>query len=1045
MATLLNNRYELLETIGEGGMGLVYRAGDRLTGDTVALKQINLKQTQENPSQHLMIRVANEFRIMARLDHPYILSVFDYGFADDHPFFTMPFIENRQTIFEYTQDADVETCLDLGQEIFQALQYLHRQGIVHRDLKPPNILIDSEGHIQLLDFGLAIYQDTTRITPSNNLAGTVLYMAPETLHGSSPSAYSDLFTAGVIIFEILARQHPFSSSNVHTTIHNLMIADPDWSLVESVYAPIVPVLKKLLAKKPEDRYGSAYEALEALADATERDLNIETQSILESYLKASQFVGRDDEMSHLMSAFFEATEGNGSLHLIGGESGIGKTRLIDEFRIQALVEHATVIRSYAVEGGGLPLNLWRDVLRHLALSQNLTEEEASVFKAIIPEIEQILGQSIPDAPMLGGEDNRQRLASVIVEVLRKQPNPVVIILEDIHWAMDSFDILQRVSNAITTIPSLIVATYRTDEYAELPSLLPHAPLVSLDRLSEDAIRSLCVSMLGEAGKRESLIDLLNKETEGNTYFIVEVVRALAESAGGLEAIGRQNLPEEVIAGGIQDIIQRRLDRFPARFWGLLRLMAIAGRKIDEGVLKYLADQYGVDLQMWRTHATNAFIVEKRDDNWQFSHDKIRKHIVGQIPENQLASFHQQIAEAIEFVHLGDMNYAAILCDHWHIAGNDFKEQYYAATAAGQLLVIAEYKEARQMFERMLALIPEEDTRQRCHVLVTLATISSQISEFDQAEVFAQEALDLAEAGQYESAIVEANCIQASVLEYRGDFLNAARILREAYKRVQNVRNSTALQIKVLNSLGMTLAQLGEFEEADDFLAQAKTLADELDDRILAAEVALARVVLYRKQEDYFEAEMTCYDALLVFESVGNYSQIARVRSEMGELAFYGERPEIAVSHLELALKHYQDLGDQWGIADCTVKLGEIYLNLGQLKVADDHFKIGMDIATELNISSLILNAMLGQARLLVARTSSEQEAETTDLGQYGVGRSTRDIIQRLLVQMRDHVSSQVFDTIVSESDQLDIDGIAEIIKRDSESFREESTDAADQS
>jgi serine/threonine protein kinase len=165
----VNNRYQLIDLLGEGGMGAVYRALDRLTGETVALKHVAVSPGQlqfaSRTDQDPALALAQEFEVLASLRHPHIIAVRDYGFDADHrPYFTMDLLENATTIIEAGHDRLVEFKINLIQQMLLALMYLHRRGIVHRDLKPGNALVKG-GMVKVLDFGLSVAVDKAEAAP----------------------------------------------------------------------------------------------------------------------------------------------------------------------------------------------------------------------------------------------------------------------------------------------------------------------------------------------------------------------------------------------------------------------------------------------------------------------------------------------------------------------------------------------------------------------------------------------------------------------------------------------------------------------------------------------------------------------------------------------------------------------------------------------------------------------------------------------------------------------------------------------------------------
>src|SRR5690606_5122285 len=209
--------------------------------------------------------------------------------------------------------------------------------------------------------------------------------------------------------------------------------------------PFVVILRRLLAKNREHRYRDARHVIEDLRAALGEPAREESHEIRESFLQAARFVGREAELQRLTQALNEATGGSGSIWLVGGESGVGKSRLLDELRTTAMVQGMMVVRGQAVSEGGLPFQIWREPLRHLVLGVDLDDANAAVLKQIVPDIERLLERTVPDAPALEAGDAQQRLLSTITQLLQtscaRHPHGVLIILEDLQWASKGLDII----------------------------------------------------------------------------------------------------------------------------------------------------------------------------------------------------------------------------------------------------------------------------------------------------------------------------------------------------------------------------------------------------------------------------------------------------------------------------------------------------------------------------------------------------------------------------------------------------------------------------
>ncbi|MFN8376913.1 MAG: protein kinase [Anaerolineae bacterium] len=671
--TPTRGRYRLLSKLDEGSTGNVYRAFDRLTAQTVAIKQVTPQSTLNasfSETVDLRVSLAHEFETLASLRHPNIIDVLDYGFdltADQRPYLVMALLDDAQTILQAARGKPLETQVGLLLQMLQALGYIHRRGILHRDLKPGNILVTND-QVKLLDFGLALTRDESLHA---EVSGTLAYIAPEVLQGVAPSVASDLYAVGVIAYEIFSGQHPFKLEDTTEFINSLLFTPANTTLLQ-VGDELRAVVEKLLAKVPGERYRSAAEVIESLCQAAKRPVPQETSAIRESYLQTARFVGREKEFNELTEAFDAIMSGDaGGVWLVGGESGVGKSRLLDELRTRALTRGALVLRGQADGQSGALFRLGRDVLRRLVISTEVTDENASILKQLVPDIGTLLERDIPDAPPLDRDASQQRLLTSIAAVFHGLEQPAVVLLEDLHWARGVDEVLNTLQYVTRERPLLVIGTYRDDEAAKLPQKVSSAHHMKLGRLSAESIAELSKQMLGDAGTQAPVLDLLQRETEGNAFFLVEIVRTLAEDAGSLDFIGARTLPETVFAGGVRRIVERRLGRVPPAGRTLLERAAVIGRYLDVEVLNVIAQKRGIapypNLDAWLGECVDAAVLDISECCWRFSHDKLREGLLENLQTATLAQLHREVAEAMEQAYPPSIENAAVLAQHWHAA------------------------------------------------------------------------------------------------------------------------------------------------------------------------------------------------------------------------------------------------------------------------------------------------------------------------------------------------------------------------------------------
>lgn len=409
MTQVIARRYELKQRLGHGAMGNVYLALDRLTSQMIALKQVRVQASSldfgaatskvsphHGHSEDYRLALAMEFRTLASLRHPYIVSVLDYGFDTDEgqPFFAMQYIENGKSLTKYALDLDASAKIALLTQLLQALAYLHRREILHRDLKPQNVLVSKKVGLKVLDFGLALHKHESITNLHDAGAGTLPYLAPEIFEEKSASVQSDLYAVGVMAYELMVGHYPYRRANMAAMVQSIMTDTPDTSNLDD---ELGAVLDRLLSKDPQERYRNADEVLEALCTATGVGIPDEDPSLRESYLQSARFVGRDDALFDLQDALYDTKIGRGSAWLIAGESGVGKTRLLEEVRTRALVQGIHVLKGQGASNEGLPYEAWRQVMRQLLLSVDLGEAELSILRELLPNIENLLDKLIPAA------------------------------------------------------------------------------------------------------------------------------------------------------------------------------------------------------------------------------------------------------------------------------------------------------------------------------------------------------------------------------------------------------------------------------------------------------------------------------------------------------------------------------------------------------------------------------------------------------------------------------------------------------------------------
>lgn len=950
---IVNQRYVIQKQLGEGGMGVVYSATDRLNGNRpIALKQLRTVQsrsdadTEENENRLFMI--AHEFRALASLRHPNVISVLDYGFdKDGEPFFTMDLLDNPKTILEATEASTLEEKVNYLRQLLEGLAYLHRRGIIHRDLKPDNVLINQDNIVKILDFGLAQGGVTHSAGQEEGAAvvGTLAYMAPEIFMENPATVRSDLYSSGVMAYEIFARLHPMDTKKGLAAVMNAILFKPiDLSPLEP---QIMPIVGKLLNRDAQERYPNAEAAISALSQSFDFVKPTESVTIRENVLQSAPFIGREDEFSQLKQALRTIMDRNlmvGSSWLLAGESGVGKSRLLNELRIQAVTHGVLVLNGQGMSEGGAVYELWRQPLRLLSLEYPPTSEETSILKPILPDIETLLGVSVADAPpALNPKIAQERLLATVERLFTQAKRPILLILEDIHWAAESLTILKRLNPLTAQYPLMIVASYRDDEAPALQAQLADMISIKLHRLTRSQIGDLSKAMLGTPEQTEPLVDLLHRETDGNALFIIEVMRALAESTGRVDMIGARTVPQYIIAGGMKQILERRLAQVPTEAMPFLNMAAVAGRQLDLDLLARLFPN--MPFERWLQQCVEALVIEVNDERWRFIHDKVRETILEGLPAQERQRLHRGVAQMMEQLYSIDAARAPLLLYHWQAAGDLEQSLRYAELSGDQAMLNGANLQAKNYYETALKLcnqLPADDHHLRLQVelCIKLSKVAAYHPEESLTDAM-KNAVKLAET-------VNDEALLARILGSTGAYhfmLGQLSVSMQFFQQSMVLAEKLGLEELLLlpyNIIGRTVALAGNFGQSRIKLGDGIRLAEKFNDlELLSGSLAFYALSLMM-QGLPLEAESVIKRSVEVAEQVGP-SRMTGTLVINGCGKMWGGHWEEALEFFNRSEALATKINDFLPLYWSRGFLGNIYMRTGNLPKAAEYLdkSIGM--------------------------------------------------------------------------------------------------------
>ena len=874
--------YEIVAPIGAGGMGEVYKARDTRLDRTVAIKVLP-EHVASDPD--LKQRFEREAKTISSLNHPHICTLYDIGSQDGIDFLVMEYLDGETLAQRLTKGAlPLDQALTVAIEIADALDKAHRQGIVHRDLKPGNIMLVEQKHVKVMDFGLAKEVPSAAgpeaetigaLTEPGIRIGTPGYMAPEQLVGGTIDERSDIFAFGIVLYELLAGVHPFRRSSPSDTMSAILRETP---VPVSQYAKDAPstarvTLDRLLAKEPGERYQTFSDVRidlgQVLREASGQ-IPVQTSFVGAATSDRTPFVERKSERAEGRRLLDRTIAGQGGVLLLGGEPGVGKTRLAEEILAEGRQRGclALIGRCYETEGTP-PFIPWVELVQ-----QSARVVPAAAFRAALgdaaPEVAKLLPElrqrfsDIPSPIELPPEQQRRFLFSNFLEFLERgaRITPHVLLLDDLHWADEStLLLLQHIAQHASDMPLLIVGTYRDVDlevarpFAKVLEAFTRQRLahrVALRRLPEAGVSEMLKALSGQAPPAH-LVAAIYAETEGNPFFVEEVFQHLSEEGRLIDEDGQWRADLRVedleVPEGIRLVIGRRFERLSAEARRVLTTAATVGRSFDLTLLEAMGDAEGDALLTALEEAEAAKLVQTvssgREVHWEFAHGLIRQTLENSLSLMRRQRAHLRVAEAMERIYGTRIErHAADVAQHLYQAGlgaDPDKTVRFLTLAGDQALEAGAFNEALRLFTDASSIQEDGDDRRKLADLQYRKGLALRsLGRFEEAVDAWRPALASYEAlDDLEGIARTAYDVAEQTSWLPGQARAAPDVARRALDLVGD--RDAAARCRMLALLARFSSLAGDpYEDSRAPLVEAEALAARFDRPELTAEVLSAR-------------------------------------------------------------------------------------------------------------------------------------------------------------------------------------------------------------
>ena len=696
--------FRLNEKIYESSRSLVFSATEMEFHKPVILKMIN----SDHPSPDLISRFQYEYRVSKSFDSPEVVK--SYSLKQTGNSYTIVMEDFGGVSLDHIEagiKGDLNHFLPLAIKIVKAIAKIHQEKVIHKNISPQNIIWNREsGQIKIIDFGISteLSLEQQSITITDQLEGVLPYISPEqTGRMNRQLDYrTDYYSLGVTFFEMLTGRLPFQADDVLGWIHCHLARTPPSpkEIVSSIPEPIPQIILKLLSKNAEDRYQSAVGILKDLKKCWEmhkttgkiKDFTPGKEDISEHFQLPQKQYGRENEVQMLMDKFEQVSRGSSEIVMVSGYAGIGKSSLVSEI-------HKTIVqkRGYFIEGNfdqfekDVPYRAFVRAFRGL-VRQILSEsaEKLDIWKTrlqkalgpngqiildFIPDLEQIIGPQ-PVCTVLDGVEAQNRFLGTtrdFAAVFADNSHPLVIFLDNLQWSdAPSLEVIRHLFNK--NIPYLfVIGAYRSNEVGsqhlfqlwldEFEKSNPVSSLV-LKPLSVDTInRILSEAMHRESGSSADLAGLFLKKTNGNPFFLKELLKSLYQNGSLLfdSVEGRWNwdlkkIEQEELGDNVIELMLNKFKIFDSSTKYALQMAACIGSVFNLETLSIICETSPAELNRHLWVALNEGIILPLNDHYKlvegskgihrvlyrFQHDRVQQAAYSLIEESRKQQVHHSI-------------------------------------------------------------------------------------------------------------------------------------------------------------------------------------------------------------------------------------------------------------------------------------------------------------------------------------------------------------------------------------------------------------------
>ncbi|MDY6905910.1 MAG: AAA family ATPase [Thermodesulfobacteriota bacterium] len=787
-------RYQLGQIIRSDRLTVLRQATDTKTEMPVALA---IYPDMNQAALERQLQFQRKIELASRVSHPNLLDILSHDEFNGTPYVVYEAIENETLASRIPKIQNIDTSIEMMHQMTSAIEAMHQNSILHGHIRPGHIYFNNADILKIGGLGNNLLIDLTSVTRPEDVVSVFGYLSPEQsgILRSPVDHRSDIYSLGILFYELLTGRLPYDADEMTTLIHQHIARRPapPATINNNIPAVIEEMVLRLIEKEPQSRYQTLSALCDDLQEYQHRQakgekaisFQIARRDRLKTLSYHTRLIGRDEEINHLKHLVDECTRSRGTLCLVYGEAGMGKSRLIDEIRGYVHARGDLFLAGkYSPYESKTPYRVFSiAITAYVEKVKRMSPEKQTAIKAkmnhtigklggeivkIAPAVVDLLGEP-PELITLEPEKEKTRFLVTLTNfilALGSPESPAVIFLDDMQWCdKESIELLKIISENIVDQAVLIIASFR-DEEVDDDHPLAHAiqqlqaktaPLVKipLNRFDIQETAQVTAQILME--NTEAVLPLaeeLTQRSRGNPFFLIEILHSLVDAGiiylkdhhyqYDIDSVKEAVLPENVI-----EMVINRIENIAPENRTILSYASVMGNAIQFQLLVDTVRQpheivlnaveAGISQQLLTWDVTGK-------ETFYFSHDRIHQAFYERLSKTEKIPLHEHIGNTLEKGNVA--NPEPVLLDlayHFTKAEMTDKSLYYSRLAAHMARRAHSYQTALELYttaRNILAARNAQHSEEYLEILENLGELYRVIGEFDRSMQYLQEAEQL---------------------------------------------------------------------------------------------------------------------------------------------------------------------------------------------------------------------------------------------------------------------------------------------------------------